>query len=78
MCCKHFKPSMNGHTTRSVSIRAVYIFHVFFLFLNDDLFCIFFIFIFIFLDGETEGGDTPSMRECASPSVQKTPTHTVS
>uniref|UniRef100_A0A3P9B240 Lysine methyltransferase 2E (inactive) n=1 Tax=Maylandia zebra TaxID=106582 RepID=A0A3P9B240_9CICH len=26
--------------------------------------------------GETEGGDTPSMRECASPSVQKTPTHT--
>ncbi|XP_063316906.1 inactive histone-lysine N-methyltransferase 2E isoform X2 [Pelmatolapia mariae] len=27
-------------------------------------------------DGETEGGDTPSMRECASPSVQKTPTHT--
>ncbi|XP_030575861.1 inactive histone-lysine N-methyltransferase 2E isoform X2 [Archocentrus centrarchus] len=27
-------------------------------------------------DGETEGGDTPAMRECASPSVQKTPTHT--
>lgn len=55
-------------------------FMFFFLFLNDDLFCIFFIFIFIFLflDGETEGGDTPSMRECASPSVQKTPTHTVS
>lgn len=51
-------------------------FMFFFLFLNDDLFCIFF--IFIFLDGETEGGDTPSMRECASPSVQKTPTHTVS
>lgn len=42
------------------------------------VFLYFFIFIFIFLDGETEGGDTPSMRECASPSVQKTPTHTVS
>ncbi|XP_041833288.1 inactive histone-lysine N-methyltransferase 2E isoform X3 [Melanotaenia boesemani] len=27
-------------------------------------------------DGETEGGDTPSVRECASPSLQKTPTHT--
>ncbi|KAM4569643.1 inactive histone-lysine N-methyltransferase 2E isoform 5-T5 [Odontesthes bonariensis] len=27
-------------------------------------------------DGETEGGDTPSLRECASPSLQKTPTHT--
>ncbi|XP_023126783.2 inactive histone-lysine N-methyltransferase 2E isoform X4 [Amphiprion ocellaris] len=27
-------------------------------------------------DGETEGGDTPVLRECASPSLQKTPTHT--
>lgn len=27
-------------------------------------------------DGETEGGDTPALRECASPSLQKTPTHT--
>ncbi|XP_023808366.1 histone-lysine N-methyltransferase 2E isoform X3 [Oryzias latipes] len=27
-------------------------------------------------DGETEGGETPGLRECASPSVQKTPTHT--
>ncbi|XP_029968876.1 inactive histone-lysine N-methyltransferase 2E isoform X3 [Salarias fasciatus] len=27
-------------------------------------------------DGETEGGETPAQRECASPSLQKTPTHT--
>ncbi|XP_036005067.1 inactive histone-lysine N-methyltransferase 2E isoform X4 [Fundulus heteroclitus] len=27
-------------------------------------------------DGETEGGDTPALRECASPGLQKTPTHT--
>ncbi|KAG7225613.1 hypothetical protein INR49_005019 [Caranx melampygus] len=26
-------------------------------------------------DGETEGGDTPALRDCPSPSVQKTPTH---
>ncbi|KAK5848960.1 hypothetical protein PBY51_008638 [Eleginops maclovinus] len=27
-------------------------------------------------DGETEGGDTPALRECPSPSLQQTPTHT--
>ncbi|XP_070848435.1 inactive histone-lysine N-methyltransferase 2E isoform X1 [Chaetodon trifascialis] len=27
-------------------------------------------------DGETEGGDTPALRDCPSPSLQKTPTHT--
>ncbi|XP_047245495.1 inactive histone-lysine N-methyltransferase 2E isoform X2 [Girardinichthys multiradiatus] len=27
-------------------------------------------------DGEPEGGDTPALRDCASPSLQKTPTHT--
>ncbi|XP_026219938.1 inactive histone-lysine N-methyltransferase 2E isoform X3 [Anabas testudineus] len=27
-------------------------------------------------DGEAEGGDTPAMRDCPSPSLQKTPTHT--
>ncbi|XP_037616024.1 inactive histone-lysine N-methyltransferase 2E isoform X4 [Sebastes umbrosus] len=26
-------------------------------------------------DGETEGGDTPALRDCPSPSLQKTPTH---
>ncbi|XP_071383158.1 inactive histone-lysine N-methyltransferase 2E isoform X2 [Centroberyx affinis] len=26
-------------------------------------------------DGETEGGDTPAVRDCPSPSLQKTPTH---
>ncbi|KAM8909495.1 inactive histone-lysine N-methyltransferase 2E isoform 3-T4 [Spinachia spinachia] len=26
-------------------------------------------------DGETEGGDTPALRECPSPALQKTPTH---
>lgn len=32
----------------------------------------------VFPDGEAEGGDTPAMRDCPSPSLQKTPTHTVS
>ncbi|XP_041637070.1 inactive histone-lysine N-methyltransferase 2E isoform X3 [Cheilinus undulatus] len=27
-------------------------------------------------DGEAEGGDTPALRDCPSPSIQKTPTHT--
>ncbi|XP_043964640.1 inactive histone-lysine N-methyltransferase 2E isoform X3 [Gambusia affinis] len=27
-------------------------------------------------DGEVEGGDTPALRDCASPVLQKTPTHT--
>ncbi|XP_038153005.1 inactive histone-lysine N-methyltransferase 2E isoform X3 [Cyprinodon tularosa] len=27
-------------------------------------------------DGETDGGDTPALRECASPCLQKTPTQT--
>ncbi|XP_054876416.1 inactive histone-lysine N-methyltransferase 2E isoform X1 [Poeciliopsis prolifica] len=27
-------------------------------------------------DGEPEGGDTPALRDCASPALQKTPTHT--
>ncbi|KAK5876567.1 hypothetical protein CesoFtcFv8_025906 [Champsocephalus esox] len=27
-------------------------------------------------DGETEGGDTPALRDCPSPTLQKTPTHT--
>uniref|UniRef100_M3ZR05 Lysine methyltransferase 2E (inactive) n=1 Tax=Xiphophorus maculatus TaxID=8083 RepID=M3ZR05_XIPMA len=27
-------------------------------------------------DGEPEGGDTPALRDCASPVLQKTPTHT--
>nr|XP_046234907.1 inactive histone-lysine N-methyltransferase 2E isoform X4 [Scatophagus argus] len=27
-------------------------------------------------DGETEGGDTPALRDCPSPGLQKTPTHT--
>ncbi|XP_034381789.1 inactive histone-lysine N-methyltransferase 2E isoform X3 [Cyclopterus lumpus] len=27
-------------------------------------------------DGETDGGDTPALRDCPSPSLQKTPTHT--
>ncbi|KAM9328081.1 inactive histone-lysine N-methyltransferase 2E isoform 3-T5 [Pholidichthys leucotaenia] len=27
-------------------------------------------------DGETDGGDTPAPRDCSSPSIQKTPTHT--
>ncbi|KAM6962400.1 inactive histone-lysine N-methyltransferase 2E isoform 2-T2 [Tautogolabrus adspersus] len=27
-------------------------------------------------DGEAEGGDTPGLRDCPSPSLQKTPTHT--
>ncbi|KAK9525800.1 hypothetical protein VZT92_016480 [Zoarces viviparus] len=27
-------------------------------------------------DGETEGGDTPALRDCPSPSLQKTPTQT--
>ncbi|XP_028252319.1 inactive histone-lysine N-methyltransferase 2E isoform X2 [Parambassis ranga] len=27
-------------------------------------------------DGEAEGGDTPALRECSSPNLQKTPTHT--
>ncbi|KAM4712151.1 LOW QUALITY PROTEIN: inactive histone-lysine N-methyltransferase 2E [Anableps anableps] len=27
-------------------------------------------------DGEAEGGDTPAVRDCASPGLQKTPTHT--
>ncbi|KAM3858746.1 inactive histone-lysine N-methyltransferase 2E [Diretmus argenteus] len=26
-------------------------------------------------DGETEGGDTPALRDCPSPSLQRTPTH---
>ena len=32
----------------------------------------------LLLDGETEGGDTPALRDCPSPSLQKTPTHGVS
>ncbi|XP_034018844.1 inactive histone-lysine N-methyltransferase 2E isoform X2 [Thalassophryne amazonica] len=27
-------------------------------------------------DGEMEGGDTPALRDCSSPTLQKTPTHT--
>lgn len=32
----------------------------------------------VFLDGEAEGGDTPALRDCPSPGLQKTPTHAVS